>query len=98
MPRTIADGQALHIPGELTFAVNQRLVDGISLVSDDEIRDAMRFAFEHLKIVVEPSGATPLAALLAGRVEGLPRRVGVIVSGGNVDAARFAELCGSAGD
>ncbi|WP_329342321.1 threo-3-hydroxy-L-aspartate ammonia-lyase [Streptomyces sp. NBC_00663] len=98
VPRTIADGQALHIPGELTFAVNQRLVDGISLVSDDEIRDAMRFAFEHLKIVVEPSGATPLAALLAGRVEGLPRRVGVIVSGGNVDAARFAELCGSAGD
>ena len=98
VPRTIADGQALHIPGELTFPVNQRLVDGISLVTDDEIRDAMRFAFEHLKIVVEPSGATPLAALLSGRVEGLPRRVGVIVSGGNVDAARFAELCGSAGD
>ncbi|NUR43962.1 MAG: threo-3-hydroxy-L-aspartate ammonia-lyase [Streptomyces sp.] len=94
VPRTIADGQALDIPGELTFAVNQRLVDGISLVTDDEIRDAMRFAFERLKIVVEPSGATPLAALLAGRVEGLPRRVGVIVSGGNVDAARFAELCG----
>ncbi|MBE8476484.1 threo-3-hydroxy-L-aspartate ammonia-lyase [Streptomyces justiciae] len=98
VPRTIADGQALHIPGELTFPVNQRLVDGISLVTDDEIRDAMRFAFEHLKIVVEPSGATPLAALLSGRVEGLPRRVGVIVSGGNVDAARFAELCGSAGE
>jgi len=98
VPRTIADGQALHTPGELTFPVNQRLVDGISLVTDDEIRDAMRFAFEHLKIVVEPSGATPLAALLSGRVAGLPRRVGVIVSGGNVDAARFAELCGSAGD
>ncbi|MFI9834123.1 threo-3-hydroxy-L-aspartate ammonia-lyase [Streptomyces sp. NPDC051913] len=96
VPRTIADGQALDIPGELTFAVNQRLVDGISLVTDDEIRDAMRFAFERLKIVVEPSGATPLAALLAGRVEALPRRVGVIVSGGNVDAARFAELCGAA--
>ncbi|MDT7840546.1 threo-3-hydroxy-L-aspartate ammonia-lyase [Streptomyces justiciae] len=98
VPRTIADGQALHIPGELTFPVNQRLVDGILLVTDDEIRDAMRFAFEHLKIVVEPSGATPLAALLSGRVEGLPRRVGVIVSGGNVDAARFAELCGAAGE
>ncbi|AZP21898.1 threo-3-hydroxy-L-aspartate ammonia-lyase [Streptomyces aquilus] len=98
VPRTIADGQALHIPGELTFPVNQRLVDGISLVTDDEIRDAMRFAFEHLKIVVEPSGATPLAALLSGRVAGLPRRVGVIVSGGNVDAARFAELCGTAGE
>lgn len=95
VPRTIADGQALHTPGELTFSVNRRLVDAIALVSDDEIRDAMRFAFEHFKIVVEPSGATPLAALLAGRVEGLPGRVGVIVSGGNVDAARFALLCGS---
>ncbi|WP_330357651.1 threo-3-hydroxy-L-aspartate ammonia-lyase [Streptomyces chartreusis] len=95
VPHTIADGQALHIPGELTFSVNRRLVDEIALVADDEIRDAMRFAFERLKIVVEPSGATPLAALLMGRVEALPRRVGVIVSGGNVDTARFAELCGN---
>jgi threonine dehydratase len=52
----------------------------------------MRFAFERLRVVMEPSGATPLAALLAGRVERLPRRVGLIVSGGNIDAARFAEL------
>jgi threonine dehydratase len=94
VPRTIADGQALHTPGELTFSVNRRLVDAIALVGDDEIRDAMRFLFEHLKIVVEPSGATPLAALLSGRVADLPDRVGVIVSGGNVDAERFAELCG----
>ncbi|MFI6562035.1 pyridoxal-phosphate dependent enzyme [Streptomyces sp. NPDC050534] len=94
VPRTIADGQAAETPGELTFSVNRRLVDGIALVSDDEIRDAMRFAFERLKIVIEPSGATPLAALLAGRVEGLPPRIGVIVSGGNVDADRFARLCG----
>ncbi|NUR01439.1 MAG: threo-3-hydroxy-L-aspartate ammonia-lyase [Streptomyces sp.] len=94
VPRTIADGQALDTPGELTFSVNRRLVDGIALVSDDEIRDAMRFAFERLKIVVEPSGATPLAALLAGRVGSLPRRIGVIVSGGNVDADRFVRLCG----
>ncbi|MFE9020960.1 threo-3-hydroxy-L-aspartate ammonia-lyase [Streptomyces sp. NPDC007808] len=93
VPRTIADGQALRTPGELTFSVNRRLVDGIALVGDDEIRDAMRFAFERLKIVVEPSGATPLAALLTGRTGPLPRRVGVIVSGGNVDVARFAELC-----
>ncbi|WP_416976113.1 pyridoxal-phosphate dependent enzyme, partial [Streptomyces sp. 4F14] len=81
VPHTIADGQALHIPGELTFSVNRRLVDEIVLVSDDEIRDAMRFAFERLKIVVEPSGATPLAALLTGRAGPLPRRVGVIISG-----------------
>lgn len=97
VPRTIADGQALHTPGELTFSVNRRLVEAITLVSDDEIRAAMRFAFERLKIVVEPSGATPLAALLAGRVGDLPRRVGVIVSGGNIDAGRFAELCGDVG-
>ncbi|MFJ6080347.1 pyridoxal-phosphate dependent enzyme [Streptomyces sp. NPDC092369] len=94
VPRTIADGQAADIPGELTFSVNQRLVDEIALVSDDEIRDAMRFVFERLKIVVEPSGATPLAALLSGRVGALPRRIGVIVSGGNIAADRFAELCG----
>lgn len=96
VPRTIADGQALEIPGELTFSINQRLVDDIFLVTDDEIRDAMRFAFERLKIIVEPSGATALAALLAGRVERLPSRVGVIISGGNIDVRRFAELCGSA--
>ncbi|MET9830728.1 threo-3-hydroxy-L-aspartate ammonia-lyase [Streptomyces sp. NPDC006385] len=95
VPRTIADGQALPTPGELTFSVNRRLVDEIALVGDDEIRDAMRFAFERLKIVVEPSGATPLAALLTGRAGPLPRRVGVIISGGNVDAGRFAELCGN---
>ncbi|AYC36825.1 pyridoxal-phosphate dependent enzyme [Streptomyces griseorubiginosus] len=95
VPKTIADGQAVHTPGELTFSVNRRLVDEIALVSDDEIRDAMRFAFERLKIVVEPSGASALAALLSGRVSGLPGRVGVIVSGGNVDAERFVRLCGA---
>jgi threonine dehydratase len=92
VPLTIADGQAADIPGELTFSINRRLVDDIVLVSDDEIREAMRFAFERMKIVVEPSGATPLAALLAGRLDPPPARIGVIVSGGNVDARRFAEL------
>ncbi|MFE0987167.1 threo-3-hydroxy-L-aspartate ammonia-lyase [Streptomyces rochei] len=94
VPRTIADGQALPTPGELTFSLNRRLVDAITLVSDDEIVAAMRFAFERLKIVLEPSGATALAALLAGRPEPRPRRIGVIASGGNVDAGRFAELVG----
>ncbi|MCA1223730.1 pyridoxal-phosphate dependent enzyme [Streptomyces sp. 8L] len=93
VPRTIADGQAAETPGELTFSINKRLVDGIALVSEDEIRGAMRLAFERLKTVVEPSGATGLAAVLAGRVQGA-RRVGVIISGGNIDAHRFAELCG----
>jgi threonine dehydratase len=98
VPRTIADGQALHTPGELTFSVNRRLVDEIVLVSDDEIRAAMRFAFERLKIVVEPSGATPLAALLSGRVTDLPHRVGVIISGGNIGTERFARLAGGGAD
>lgn len=92
-PATIADGQVACIPGEFTFPVTQRLVDDIVLVGDDDIRLAMRTAFERLKIVVEPSGATPLAALLTARISPLPARVGVIISGGNIDAARFAELC-----
>ncbi|MFJ8811613.1 threonine/serine dehydratase [Amycolatopsis thermoflava] len=89
--RTIADGLAADIPGELTFSVNQRLVDDIVLVSDDEIREAMRFAFERLKIVLEPSGATSLAGLLKG---GFTGRVGVILSGGNIGVERFRELLG----
>ena len=72
VPRTIADGQAISTPGELTFAVNRRLVDGFELVTDDEIVAAMAFAFERLKIVLEPSGASALAALLAGRIQPLP--------------------------
>ncbi|MGW7351482.1 threo-3-hydroxy-L-aspartate ammonia-lyase [Streptomyces sp. NPDC054784] len=94
VPRTIADGQAVATPGELTFPLNQRLVDGVELVDDDEIVAAMRFAFERLKIVLEPSGATGLAALLAGRLGSPTGRIGVIASGGNVDGARFAELLG----
>ncbi|MGP4089709.1 threo-3-hydroxy-L-aspartate ammonia-lyase [Streptomyces sp. KR55] len=92
VPRTIADGQAADIPGELTFSLNQRLVDGIALISDDQIRDAMRFAFERMKIVVEPSGASALAALLAHRIDRVPRRIGVIISGGNISAKRFTEI------
>ncbi|MDH2410518.1 pyridoxal-phosphate dependent enzyme, partial [Streptomyces chitinivorans] len=94
VPRTIADGLAAETPGELTFSVNRRLVDEIVLVDDDRIREAMRLAFERLKTVVEPSGAAALAAVLAGRPDPLPRRIGVIVSGGNVGARRFAELLG----
>jgi threo-3-hydroxy-L-aspartate ammonia-lyase len=67
-------------------------VDDISLVTDGQIRDAMRFAFERLKTVLEPSGASGLAALLAHRVAPLPRRIGVVLSGGNVGAERFAEI------
>ncbi|MGW7551419.1 pyridoxal-phosphate dependent enzyme [Streptomyces rimosus] len=94
VPHTIADGQALSEPGELTFAVNRRLLDSVVLVSDDEIRAAMRLAFERLKIVTEPSGASALAALLAGADEPLPRRVGVVISGGTIGLDRVLELLG----
>jgi threo-3-hydroxy-L-aspartate ammonia-lyase len=93
VPRTIADGQQLPQPGELTFPVVQQRVDAIAVASDAEIVSGMRFLFERLKTVAEPSGACAVAALLAGRVgdvRGL--RVGVTISGGNVTAERFAEL------
>jgi threo-3-hydroxy-L-aspartate ammonia-lyase len=92
VPRTIADGQQAETPGELTFAINRELVDAVELVSDAEIVAAMRFAFDRLKVVLEPSGASALAALLAGRVRLPGRRVGVVLSGGNVGAGRFAQL------
>jgi threonine dehydratase len=91
---TIADGQQLPTPGALTFPVVQKLVSDIVTVSDDEIRAAMRFLFERMKTVAEPSGASALAALLAGKVDASGARVGVTISGGNVTAARFAELLG----
>jgi threo-3-hydroxy-L-aspartate ammonia-lyase len=95
--QTIADGQQLDQPGEHTFAVIRERVDAIELASDAEIVAAMRFLFERCKLVVEPSGACALAALLAGRVElDGARRVGVVLSGGNVDAARFAALLAAA--
>ncbi|MET0415125.1 MAG: pyridoxal-phosphate dependent enzyme [Actinoplanes sp.] len=94
VPRTIADGQAAPTPGELTFSINKDLVDDIVLVSDDEIRDALRFAVDRLKLIMEPSGASGLAALLAGRLHPVPARIGVIISGGNVGTARLAELIG----
>jgi threonine dehydratase len=90
--RSIADGQLLPEPGEKTFAVISALVDDVVTVSDAEIVETMRFLFERMKIVVEPSGASALAALMAGRVALDGARAGVVLSGGNVDAARFAAL------
>jgi threonine dehydratase len=94
VPRTIADGQQLPIPGELTFPVIAERVDEVVLASDAEIVAAMRLLFERLKTVAEPSGACALAALLAGRIDARGLRVGVTISGGNVSAERFAALVG----
>jgi threonine dehydratase len=90
VPQTIADGQRAQAPGELTWPIVRRLVTGIVTVSDDEIRSAMRFAFERLKLVLEPSGASALAALLSGKLDVRGARTGVVLSGGNVDPATFA--------
>jgi threonine dehydratase len=90
VPRTIADGLQTHVPGELTWEVGSRLVDEIVTVTDEQIVEAMRFAFERLKLVVEPSGAVGIAALQTGAVSG--GRIGIVISGGNVAADRFAEL------
>jgi threo-3-hydroxy-L-aspartate ammonia-lyase len=93
VPDTIADGLRTTAPGEVTFAIAREHVSSVVTVSDAEICDAMRFAFERMKLVVEPSAAAPLAALLQRRIpEVAGKRVGVIVSGGNIDAARYGEL------
>jgi threonine dehydratase len=96
VPRTIADGLQVPEPGELTFEINRRLVDEIVTVSDNEIVEAMVFLFDRLKLVVEPSGAVGVAALLTGKLDARDRSVGVVLSGGNVGAARFAELVSTA--
>lgn len=93
VPATIADGLQTTAPGELTFAIARRHVRAVVTVSDDELRNAMRFVFERMKLVIEPSGAAALAALLERRIPALAgKRVGAIVSGGNIDVAAYARL------
>lgn len=91
-PRTIADGQQTTSVGERTFAVMQERVDEVITVSDDEIIEAMRFAFERMNVVLEPSGACALAAVLSGRVDVSAQRTGVTLSGGNIGVERFVSL------
>jgi threonine dehydratase len=87
-PDTIADGLRASL-GERPFAVIRRLVDDITTVSDELIVRAMRRIWEVMKIVVEPSGAVPYAALLSARTELRDRRIGLILSGGNLDLERL---------
>ncbi|MBW3631762.1 MAG: threo-3-hydroxy-L-aspartate ammonia-lyase [Chloroflexi bacterium] len=92
VPRTIADGQQTEAPGVLTWPTVRPLVKGILTVSDNEIRDTMRFLFERMKLVTEPSGASALAALLAGKVDGRDKRVGVTITGGNIGVDGFCQI------
>jgi threonine dehydratase len=91
---TIADGQQTAQIGRRNCAIIAPGVDDIVGVTDDEILVAMRLLFERLKLVVEPSGASALAAILAGRVDVSDQSVGVTLSGGNVDVAQFTGLFG----
>ncbi|HBL94801.1 MULTISPECIES: threonine ammonia-lyase [unclassified Hyphomonas] len=91
--RSICDAILTPMPGQITFALGKRLLSGGLGVSDDEVREAMRLAFRYLKVVAEPGGAAALAAA----VQGLPsemhgQRVGVLITGGNVDADMFSTV------
>ena len=89
---SICDALLSQQPGEMTFAMNKgRLAEGY-VVSEPEVRRAVRFAFETLKLVVEPGGAAGLAAVLSGKVATKGKNIGIILSGGNVDPKLFAEI------
>ena len=83
-PTTIADGIRTQAVGNLSFAVMRELLSDIVIVNDDEIRDAVRFAITRMKIVAEPTGAVPIAAVMQNRIPGNLKRVGLIISGGNI--------------
>jgi threonine dehydratase len=84
-PRTIADGLRVTKPGAITFPILQQLVEDVVLVSDDEIRAAMRFLLMRMKLLVEPSGAASAAAVLFHKLPADVRSIGIVLSGGNVD-------------
>jgi threonine dehydratase len=94
VPKTIADGAQTQHAGQLTFPVIRALVDDIVTVSDGDLVGAMRFFAERMKLVVEPTGALGAAAAFERKVDIAGQRVGVIISGGNIDLARYAQLIG----
>lgn len=91
-PPTIADGLRTTKPGELNFAVIRELVEEVLLVSEEEIRETTRFVVSRTKLLVEPSGAVGAAAVLHGKLPQGIRKVGVVLSGGNMDLEAFGTL------
>ena len=90
--RSICDALLTDMPGQLTYDVMREHVTAGLTVSDAEVREAMRFAFRNLKVVVEPGGAVGLAAILAGKVDTAGKTTAIIFSGGNIDAELFASI------
>jgi threonine dehydratase len=97
-PTTIADGMRVQSPGALTFPFVQRNAEDVLIVSDAEIIEALKFLLFRLKILVEPTGAVPAAAVLFNKLPPDARRVGVILSGGNIDPDVLARLVGTRSD
>jgi threonine dehydratase len=94
--RSICDSLLADMPGRLPFEIHRALFDPGLTVSDREVREAMRFAFTNLKMVVEPGGAVSLAAVLSGKVTTADKTTAVVISGGNVDLEEFAAVQASA--
>jgi threonine dehydratase len=89
-PQTIADGACTPTLGPITLELIRRYARDVITVPDEDLIDAMRFGFERLKLMIEPTGALALAALLTGRLDARGRRVGIVISGGNVDLGLLA--------
>lgn len=92
VPQTIADGLQTTMPGAITFALARQAGAQVITVTDEELRNAMRYAFETHKLVVEPSGAAALAGVLSGKISVAGKRVGLVLSGGNISVERFLEV------
>lgn len=93
--RTICDAIMTPIPNDITFPINNDLLAGGLVASDEEVRTAMRFAYEHFKIVTEPGGIVGLAAILNGQIDITGKTMATVVTGGNIDASRFSDLIGT---
>jgi threonine dehydratase len=91
-PPTIADGARVQTPGALTFPITRRNTEKVLIVSDDEIIEAMRFILQRMKLLVEPTGALAAAAVLSGKLPTDVQKVGVVLSGGNVDMEMLKQL------
>jgi threonine dehydratase len=92
VPPTIADGMQVTSPGEITFAIMREHLAGVLLVSEEEIKNAVRLVLERMKILIEPTAAVPVAAALKNEMNWRGKRIGIIVSGGNIDMAKLGGI------